>query len=46
MSHYIKERKGAGIVMSKTPTEAKDDDSSDEYAQAKEIAQRWQRLTP
>lgn len=44
-SHYIKARKGSGVVMSKKPTEAKAD-GPDEYTEAKEIAERFRRVTP
>lgn len=46
VSHYIQERQGGGINMSKTPTEAKADDGISDYEQAREIALRWQRVTP
>jgi hypothetical protein len=46
VSHYIKARKGSSVVMSKTPTTAAKDDIGDEMADAKEIAERFQRLTP
>jgi hypothetical protein len=46
VSHYIKARKGSGVVMSKTPTNAARADEGDEMAEAQAIAERFQRVTP
>lgn len=45
VSHYIQERTGTGVVMSKTPVNAASE-TGDEWAQAKAIAERFQRVTP
>lgn len=45
VSHYIQERTGTGVVMSKTPTNAASE-TGDEWAQAKAIAERFMRSTP
>jgi hypothetical protein len=46
VSHYIKARKGSGVVMSKTPTNVAKGDEGDEMGEAQAIAERFQRQTP
>lgn len=46
VSHYIKARKGSGVVMSKTPTNAAKGDTGSEMDDAQKIAERFQRQTP
>lgn len=46
VSHYIKARKGSGVVMSKNPVNAAKGELGDEMAEAQQIAERFQRLTP
>lgn len=45
VSHYIQQRAGTGVVMSKNPVNAASQ-TGDEWAQAKAVAERFQRLTP
>lgn len=45
VSHYIRSRKGSGVVMSKSPTNAASDTST-EWAEAQAIAERFKRVTP
>lgn len=45
VSHYIRARKGSGVVMSKSPTNATSDTST-EFAEAQAIAERFKRVTP
>lgn len=47
VSHFIKERAGTGVVMSRTPANASTKDTGgDELAEARETAERYQRKTP
>jgi hypothetical protein len=46
VSHYIKQRKGSGVVMSRTPTNAAADETGGELAMAQPLAERYQRITP
>lgn len=46
VSHYIKERSGTGVVMSRTPVAATTKDVGDEMAEAQDTAERYRRLAP
>lgn len=47
VSHYIKERAGTGVVMSRSPANASvKDTGGDEMAEARETAERYQRTAP
>lgn len=46
VTHYIKQRKGGGVVMARTPTNATTSDMGGEMKEAQAIAERFQRKNP
>lgn len=46
VSHYIKARKGTGVVMQRTPVNATSDETGSELDMARPLAERYMRVTP